>query len=85
MRVAGTLQTKELPDKPLEITLTVMRALGGPSLSVRVTGPLAPDQVMLKGSPAVTELKDGLVNSTACARAKVAAATKIVENCMIDD
>lgn len=54
----------------------------GPFLRVRVTGPWASDQVILKGLPAVTG-NDGLVNSTALARVAAAAARKRFLNCIL--
>lgn len=65
------------------MVLTVTKAVEGPSLRVRVTAPTAPDQVTLKAWPAVTELKFGLVNWTACATAKAAAAAMNFENCIL--
>lgn len=59
-----------------------MRSVDGPFLRVRVTGPSASDQVMLKGVPAVTS-KDGLVNLTALARVAAAAVRKMVLNCIL--
>jgi len=73
-----------VPVKPLAITLTVFRAVAGPFLRVRVTGPVAPVQVTLKDWPAVMELKAGSVNSTACATAKAAAAMRSFENCIFE-
>ena len=68
----------------LAMVLTVTKAVDGPSLSVRVTGPSAPDQVRLKGLPAVMVLKVGLVNSTAAwAIAKAAVATMSLEKSII--
>lgn len=61
-RVAGTFHTNDVPVKPLAMVSTVTKAVDGPSLSVRVTAPSAPDQVRLKGMPAVMVLKVGLVN-----------------------
>jgi hypothetical protein len=66
----------------LAMVLTVTKANGGPSFRVRVTAPTAPVQVRLNGWPAVMELKDGLVNSTAWASATAAAAMRNLENCM---
>lgn len=83
MSVDGTFQMYELPVKPLEMTLTVFKAVEGPFLSVIVTGPVAPVQVRLKAWPAVMVLKVGLVNSTACATAKAAAATRSFANCIL--
>lgn len=62
MRVEGTFQMYEVPVKPLWMTLTVVKAVEGPFLRVRVTGPSAPVQVRLKALPAVMVLKVGLVN-----------------------
>jgi hypothetical protein len=86
VRVAGTFQTNELPLKPLPMVLTVLRAVAGPFLRMMVTGPVFPDQVRLKGLPAVMELKAGSVNWTpaACAATKVAAATRNFENCIFE-
>jgi hypothetical protein len=50
-----------------------------------VTGPEASPQVMLKVWPAVTLLKDGLVNLAALATAKAAAAKMRLENCILYD
>lgn len=83
--VAGTFQVYEVPVNPLAITLTVFKAVEGPSLRVRVTGPEAPDQLMLKADPAVTPLKDGFVNLTAWATAKAAAAAKRAVNCILEE
>ncbi len=64
----------------------MFRAVVGPFFRVRVTGPEAPSQVMLKVLPAVTLLKDGLVNlAAALARANAAAATRRLENCILYD
>lgn len=84
-RVEGTFHIYEVPVKPLAMVLTVTKLFAGPFLRVRVTAPAALDQVMLKGLPAVTELKDGLVNVAACATAKAAAATMKLENCILDE
>lgn len=83
VRVDGTFHTYEVPVKPLAMVLTVTKLVSGPFLRVMVTPPTAWDQVMLKALPAVMELKDGSVNSTACARAKAAAAAMIFENCIL--
>lgn len=72
----------------LAIVLTVCKLFAPPFLSVRVTGPAAPDQVKLKDLPAVISLNEpaGSVNITcACATAKAAAATRNFENCIFDD
>jgi len=50
-----------------------------------VTGPAASAQVTLKVWPAVTLLKDGLVNLAALATAKAAAAKMKLENCILYD
>lgn len=59
--MAGGVQLKDPPLNPLPMMETVLRAVDGPFLRVRVTGPSASDQVMLNGDPAETA-KDGLVN-----------------------
>jgi len=64
------------------MVLTVWRSFGSPFLSVRVTGPDAPDQVRLKGEPATIPLKVVSVNRTALATEKAAAAARSLENCM---
>jgi hypothetical protein len=66
------------------MTETVFKASGSPFLRVRVTGPLASVQVTLNALPAVTPLKLGLVNLAAFARAKAAAATRRLENCILN-
>jgi len=56
----------------------------GPFLSVRVTGPVAPLHVMLKGEPAVIPAKVESVNWTWALTPKKAAAAKMtVEKRMI--
>lgn len=71
-----------MPVNPLPMVETVVRAVDGPLLRTRVTGPSASDQVMLKGVPAVTA-KLELVNLTALARVAAAAARKRVLNCIL--
>lgn len=81
--MADGVQLKEVPVKPLPMVETVEREVDGPFLRVRVTGPSASAQVMLKGVPAVTS-KFELVNLTALARVAAAAAKKRVLNCIFD-
>lgn len=80
--MAGGVHSKEVPLNPVPMTPTVVRAVDGPFLRVRVTGPSASDQVILKGCPAASS-KDGLVNWTALARLAAAAARKRVLNCIL--
>ena len=46
----------------LAIVVTVLRSVDGPFLRRIVTPELAPDQVIVKGDPAVIPEKEGLVN-----------------------
>lgn len=39
-----------VPESPVAITMTVCRSMSGPFISVRVTGPLFPCQLMVYGS-----------------------------------
>jgi len=59
------VQTKEVPDTPEAIVLTRTWLAAGPFLSNRVTGPVAPVQVMVNGVPSVMPLKSVLVNCAA--------------------
>jgi hypothetical protein len=64
--------------------LTSCKLVVSPSLRERVTGPSAPDQVMLNGVPTVMPAKVGSVNSTvALATATAAAATMTLVNCIL--
>lgn len=66
----------------LAIDIKVLRSVAGPFLSKMVTSEVAPDQVMLNGTLAVMPVKEGLVNSTARASARVVKARRRVVNCI---
>jgi len=65
--VEGIDQTREVPVKPLPSVLTVFKSVATPFFRRSVTGPSAPDQVMLKSLPAVTAWNSAgpMVSSTA--------------------
>jgi len=71
-RVLGGVQVKEPPVASSTRTSTVFRLPLGPVFRVMVTGPEAPDQVILKGWPAIT-LYSLLVKMAALTRAARAA------------
>lgn len=77
-RLAEGVQVNEVPVAPEVIAATVLRSVLAPFLRVRVTGPVASDQVMVKGWPAVTE-KSLLVSLTAWARAAKLATRAVVK------
>jgi hypothetical protein len=64
---------------------TVFKLVEGPFFRRIVTAPLAPDHVRLNGVPVLTLANDeaGIVNCAALARAKAAAATRTLENCIL--
>lgn len=66
---------------------TVCKLVEGPSFRRRVTGPSAPLQVMVTGTPAVMLESSAavLVISTALATASIAAARRALENCILMD
>lgn len=71
--------------KPEAMVETVTRAFDGPFFRIRVTGPVALAQLMLKVDPAVTpsKLAAVLVIMTAWATAKAAAAQSALKNCIL--
>jgi len=73
------VQVKEPSVSPSAMTSTVFRLPLGPSFRVMVTGPEAPDQVMVKGTPALNEYSL-LVKIAAFTRAAAARTTEAREN-----
>jgi len=50
-----------VPEIPLAMVSTVVKAVDGPCFNRSVTPEVAPDQVMLNAEPAVIPAKDGFV------------------------
>lgn len=70
-----------MPVAPVVMAATVFRSVLAPFFRLRVTAPVAPDQVMVKGWPAVMA-KSLLVSWTAWATA-AKAATRVAEKVFI--